>query len=82
MISTSSTIRKIIRDQVEYYFTSCTLQMWEVNMEKYRPGENVPESGEYTAYSRDGQNGGKTYLEKGESFPPTQHEGSYYVKED
>ena len=51
-------------------------------MGKYRPGENVPESGQYTAYSRDGQNGGKTYLEKGESFPPTQHEGSYYVKED
>ena len=51
-------------------------------MGKYRPVETVSESGQYTAYSKDGQNGGKTYLEKGESFPPTQHEGSYYVKED
>ena len=50
-------------------------------MEKFRPGETVRESGEYTAYSAQGQNGGKTYLEKGETFPPTQHEGSYYVLE-
>mgnify|MGYP005758759167 CR=1 FL=1 len=50
-------------------------------MEKYRPGETVEESGEYTAYSNGGRNGGTTHLEKGETFPPTQHEGSYYVKE-
>ena len=50
-------------------------------MEKYRPGETVQESGEYTAYSDGGRDGGSTYLEKGETFPPTQHEGSYYVKE-
>ena len=50
-------------------------------MEKFRPGETVRESGQYTAYSAQGQNGGKTYLEKGETFPPTQHEGSYYVKD-
>ena len=51
-------------------------------MEKYRPGERVPESGEYAAYDANGRNGGMTHLEKGETFPPTQHEGSYYVKEN
>lgn len=51
-------------------------------MEKYRPGEYVPESGEYTAFSDGGRNGGKTYLEKGKKFPPTQHDDAYYVKED
>ncbi len=50
-------------------------------MEKYRPGETVQESGEYTAYSDGGRNGGTTYLKKGETFPPTQHGGSYYVLE-
>lgn len=49
---------------------------------KWRPGEVVPESSNYTAYDEDGHNGGSTYLEKGERFPATQHSGSYYVKED
>jgi len=51
-------------------------------MERYRPGEVVPETGDYTAYDRDGQDGGTTYLEKGKRFPATQHEGSYYEKAD
>ncbi len=50
--------------------------------QKYRPGEQVPESGEYVAYDRDGNNGGSTHLEKGERFPATQHEGSYYMMEE
>ena len=50
-------------------------------MEKYRPGELVPKSGNYRAYDEDGQDGGKLYLEKGKRFPATQHEGSYYVAE-
>lgn len=49
------------------------------NMEKYRPGELVPVTSNYTAYSEDGKDGGKLYLEKGKRFPATQHEGSYYV---
>lgn len=53
----------------------------EVKMsQKWRPGEQVPESGEYVAYDRDGNDGGTTYLEKGKRFPATQHEGSYYEK--
>ena len=48
-------------------------------MTKYRPGEKVPMSGEYTAYDAKGHNGGSTYLEEGSRFPATQHEGSYYV---
>ena len=48
-------------------------------MEKYRPGEIVPKSGDSHAYDRDGQDGGIVYLEKGKRFPATQHEGSYYV---
>ena len=50
-------------------------------MEKYRPGEIVPKSGDYRAYDQNGQDGGKLYLEKGKRFPATQHEGSYYVAE-
>lgn len=48
-------------------------------MTKYRPGEKVPMSGEYTAYDAQGHNGGTTRLEEGSRFPATQHEGSYYV---
>ena len=47
-------------------------------MEKYRPGEIVPKSGDYRAYDKDGQDGGKLYLEKGKRFPATQSSGSYY----
>ncbi len=50
--------------------------------QKWKPGEQVPESGEYAAYDREGNNGGTTYLEKGKRFPATQHEGSYYVSVD
>ena len=50
-------------------------------MQKYRPGEQVPKTGEYTAYDRNGKNGGELSLEKGQRFPATQHEGSYYVEE-
>lgn len=49
---------------------------------KWKPGEVVPETGNYTAYDIEGQNGGTTYLEKGKRFPATQHEGSYYELED
>ncbi len=48
-------------------------------MTKYRPGEKVPMSCDYTAYDAQGHNGGTTYLEEGSRFPATQHEGSYYV---
>lgn len=48
-------------------------------MKKYRPGENVPISSNYTAYDAKGNNGGDVYLEKGKRFPATQHGGSYYV---
>lgn len=55
----------------------------EVKMDKkWKPGEQVPETGDYAAYDREGSCGGSTFLEKGKRFPATQHEGSYYVKED
>lgn len=50
-----------------------------INMEKFRPGEYVPTSCNYTAFDAQGNNGGQLYLEKGSRFPATQHEGSYYV---
>lgn len=49
---------------------------------KFRPGEEVPQDGNYSAYDRDGKCGGSTYLEKGKRFPATQHEGSYYQQEE
>lgn len=49
---------------------------------KFRPGEQAPQFGEYVSYDRDGHNGGTTYLEKGQRFPATQHEGSYYEMEE
>lgn len=48
-------------------------------MEKFRPGEVAPSSSDYKAFDRNGRNGGTLHLEKGEKFPATQHEGSYYV---
>ena len=36
---------------------------------KWTPGEVVPKSATYSAYSRDGENGGSLYLEKGKRFP-------------
>ena len=49
--------------------------------QKWRPGEEAPENGNYTAYDEQGHNGGSVYLEKGQRFPATQHSGSYYTKE-
>jgi hypothetical protein len=48
-------------------------------MEKYRPGEFVPKSSNYQAFDKNKNDGGTVYLEKGDRFPATQHEGSYYV---
>ena len=48
---------------------------------KWVPGEQVPESGNYSAYDKNSHCGGSTYLEKGKRFPTTQHSGSYYVRE-
>ena len=49
---------------------------------KWVPGEIVPESGNYAAYSKDCRCGGHPFLEKGKKFPATQNPGSYYVRED
>ena len=49
---------------------------------KWTPGEIVPKSATYCAYSSEGENGGSLYLEKGKRFPATQHSGSYYVQAD
>lgn len=46
----------------------------------WKPGEVVTENGKYTAYDVKGHNGGSCYLLKGQRFPATQHEGSYYTK--
>ena len=48
---------------------------------KFRPGEQVPETGNYVAYDSQGNNGGSCYLEKGKRFPATQHSGSWYEME-
>ncbi len=48
----------------------------------YRPGEQAPESGNYTCYDENGNCGGRVYLEKGQRFPATQHSGSTYKKEN
>ena len=50
-----------------------------ISMEKFRPGEEAPKSCKYTAYDKNGKDGGKVYLNKGDRFPATQSEGSYYV---
>lgn len=50
--------------------------------QKWRPGEEAPESGNYAAYDANGACGGSVYLERGDRFPATQHEGSYYQMED
>ena len=49
--------------------------------QKWRPGEQAPKSGNYVAYDKQGKNGGSLYLEKGQRFPATQHEESYYQEE-
>lgn len=50
-------------------------------MKKWVPGEQAPQTGNYTAYDSEGRNGGRVYLHKGDRFPATQHSGSYYVQE-
>ena len=55
---------------------------WEVtDMEKFRSGDTVPMSCHYKAYDKFGKSHDdeKTYLEKGTTFPPLQHEGGYWV---
>ncbi len=51
------------------------------NMEKFRSGETVPMTCFYKAYDKNGNSHDdeKTYLEKGNTFPPLQHEGGYWV---
>ncbi len=49
-------------------------------MKRYRSGEQVPQTGNYTAFDKDGNNGGSTFLEKGKRFPATQNEGSFYIQ--
>jgi len=49
-------------------------------MKRFRPGEQAPATGVYTAFDKDGRNGGETFLEKGQRFPATQSEGSFYVQ--
>lgn len=50
-------------------------------MQKFRPGEEVPMSCGYKAYDANGRSRDeqRTYLEEGETFPPLQHEGGYWV---
>ena len=47
-------------------------------MQKFRPGENCSQTGNYTAYSENDEIIGNVYLEEGQTFPPTQYEGGYY----
>lgn len=47
---------------------------------KYRPGESVPMSCNYRKCDKNGNcKNDLMYLKKGETFPPTQHDGGYYV---
>ena len=46
----------------------------------HKPGETCPEGGHYNVYSESGNKIGEVYLEKEQTFPPTQNEGSYYEK--
>jgi len=51
-------------------------------MDKYKPGEVCPKTGNYAAYDVNGNCGGSVYLKEGQRFPATQHSGSYYQLED
>ena len=50
-------------------------------MQKFRSGDTVPMSCHYKAYDANGNShdSEKTYLEKGSTFPPLQHEGGFWV---
>ena len=72
------------RKKKEAYETGRIAQtaVMEVNkMQKFRSGEIVPMSCNYKAYDKNGvsRDEEKTYLEKGTTFPPLQHEGGYWV---
>lgn len=50
-------------------------------MQKYKPGEEAPKTGNYVPYDKNGKTDGQpTHLEKGQRFPATQHSGSYYTE--
>lgn len=51
-------------------------------MQKWRPGEEAPKTGNYCAYDDKCHCGGSVHLNKGDRFPATQHSGSYYVEEE
>lgn len=54
----------------------------EEKMQKYRPGQEVPKTGEWMPHDRNGKTDGEaTHLEKGQRFPATQHSGSYYTED-
>lgn len=49
--------------------------------QKWKPGENAPESGEYELMDSNGRGTGAfVTMEKGNRFPPTDKEGQYYSK--
>ncbi|HEY8443575.1 MAG TPA: YjzC family protein [Clostridia bacterium] len=49
--------------------------------QKFKPGENCPEAGEYQLMNSNGQGTGNyVTMEKGHRFPPTDKEGQYYSK--
>lgn len=47
-------------------------------MKRYRPGEKAPQTGYFSAIDHNGENNGEIYLEKGQHFPKTKYEGSFY----
>lgn len=53
-------------------------------MRKFVCGETVTVSGYYKAYDKNGNShdSERTYLEEGSTFPPLQHEGGYWVREN
>jgi hypothetical protein len=59
------------------------LNFRRINMpnQKWKPGENCPEAGEYQLMNSNGQGTGNyVTMEKGHRFPPTDKEGQYYSK--
>jgi hypothetical protein len=49
-------------------------------MNKWKPGEEAPKTGDYTAYDNKGNDVGTVHLDKGDRFPATQHSGYYYTE--
>lgn len=51
-------------------------------MQKFKTGETAPKSGMYRAYDSKGKPADHpTYMEKGEHFPPTQHDDAYWTED-